>query len=399
MTRVQTILHHHLQLSKPHRTSFHLLLLAFLTCPHRHNLTQLAPFASRSRRSLSRLSQKPFPYQDFNSNLLGDSLANRPVIAALDCSFLRKAGKHTDQLGQFYSGADACAKRGLELCSLALCTLDHPTAYSLACVQTPDEPEFGTRMDFYAKFVVENAQHVEKFTKMLVCDGGFARETIISEVLTKTNLNIVTKLQRKANMRYLFKGEHIKKAGRKKLYEGKVDTNNPDPEKMPIVARLAGGIVRHFDVLYHFGFKRRLAVMIEMKENTLSRILCSTKLDISCDDMVMMYDARFQQEFMFRDCKQHFGLMHNQQRKSARIEFHLNMSMSARNVAKQEIEERWAARGGAREELVYSMEDYKWRKWAEHAAAQINARFGVPLDLIKSLPAFSPPHGDWMHAA
>lgn len=399
MTYVENILHHNLQLSKPHRTTFYLLLLAFLCCPHRHNLTQLAPFASRARRSLSRLSQKHFPYQDFNSHLLRDSLAGRPVIAALDCSFLRKAGKHTEQLGHFYSGADACAKRGLELCSLALCTLDHPTAYSLACVQTPDKPESGSRMDFYAKFIIDNHRHIEQFTNILVCDGGFARETIISEVTTKTNLEMITKLHRKANMRYLFKGDHVKKAGRKKLYDEKVDTKKPDPSKMPIVAVLKNGVMRHFGVLYHFGLKMNLAVVIDVKDEAVGRILCSTNLSRSADDIVKMYDARFQQEFMFRDCKQHFGLMQNQQRKSERIEFHLNMSLSARNVAKLEIEQHWAARGGAREELVYSLEGYKWRKWAEYAAEQINERFDVPLDLIKSLPAFSPPHDNWVGAA
>jgi hypothetical protein len=89
---------------------------------------------------------------------------------------------------------------------------------------------------------------------------------------------------------------------------------------------------------------------------------------------------------MFRDGKQHFGLTHCQQRESKRIEFHANTSLCAYNVAKLELEQQWKEQGGEPAQQVFSMADYKWLKWTERLAEELNANFGIPLDSVKSLP-------------
>lgn len=396
MTCVENILHHSLQLSKPHRTTFYLLLLAFLCCPHRHNLTQLAPFARRCRRSLSRLTQKDFPHLEFNAALLAPHLAHRPVIAALDCSFLPKAGKSTQHLATFYNGCHSRPELGLEICSLSLCTLDVPTAYSLVASQTPSSFDQGNRMTFYAKHVVSNACIIKRFTSILVCDGGFANEDFMTAVCG-AELDVITKLKKNANLSYLFNGPRTGKRGRPRVYDGKVRTSAPD--KLELVATLEDGTRRYSDVVFHNGLHRKLRVVIDCKEGKAPRILCSTALEMTSEFIVDAYAARFQQEFMFRDGKQHFGLTHSQQRKSKRIEFHVNTSLCAYNVAKLELEQQWKEQGGEPAELVFSMADYKWMKWKEKLAQELNANFGLPLDSIKSLPCLATPHHDWLDAA
>jgi len=39
----------------------------------------------------------------------------RTIIAVIDCSFLRKSGKHTEGKGYFYKGIAGKAEQGLEI--------------------------------------------------------------------------------------------------------------------------------------------------------------------------------------------------------------------------------------------------------------------------------------------
>ena len=65
-------------------------------------------------------------------------------------------------------------------------------------------------------------------------------------------------------------------------------------------------------------------------------LLFSTDLSLDAKQVVAYYKARFQIEFLFRDGKQHTGLMDCQARCKEAIHSHINASLTALNLLKLE---------------------------------------------------------------
>jgi len=59
-------------------------------------------------------------------------------IGAIDTSFIRKSGKHTDGLAMFWSGCDRKSKKGLEMSVITIVNIDANTAYGLDAKQHTD---------------------------------------------------------------------------------------------------------------------------------------------------------------------------------------------------------------------------------------------------------------------
>jgi len=85
-----------------------------------------------------------------------------PVIAAIDCSFISKAGKKTYGLDTFWSGAASRNKKGLEISLLALIDVFSGIAWSLDVTQTPPglsakqgEKNQYTRINFYLEQIFD----------------------------------------------------------------------------------------------------------------------------------------------------------------------------------------------------------------------------------------------------
>ena len=66
-------------------------------------------------------------------------------------------------------------------------------------------------------------------------------------------------------------------------------------------------------------------------------VLAFTDTEQPAREIVRFYQLRFQIELIFRDAKQLAGLCHCQARSQEKIDFHLNMSLAAVNVARLEI--------------------------------------------------------------
>jgi len=82
------------------------------------------------------------------------------LIAAIDCSFIRKSGKQTYGLDKFYNGSQGKAEKGLEISTLAVVDVTYNTAYNLSTRQTetltkPDE----TRVDQYLAHLQQERRH------------------------------------------------------------------------------------------------------------------------------------------------------------------------------------------------------------------------------------------------
>ncbi|MEM9300420.1 MAG: hypothetical protein AAGA64_18845 [Bacteroidota bacterium] len=85
-------------------------------------------------------------------------------------------------------------------------------------------------------------------------------------------------------------------------------------------------------------FKRnfRVVFLLNTKTNQYT-LLASTDIHLEARLIVKYYQLRFKIEFLFRDAKQFTGLTHSQARDDLSLDFHLNMSLAAVNIAQLKL--------------------------------------------------------------
>jgi hypothetical protein len=116
----------------------------------------------------------------------------------------------------------------------------------------------------------------------------------------------------------------------------------------------------------------------------LTALLFSTDPELEAELISRYYTARFQIEFLFRDAKQFTGLVDFQTRSQARIEFHVNASMTALNFLK--FEDRLLFQDD--NEHVISINSWKIRKFNEHQLERFIATLGLDLSCVKIHPHY-----------
>lgn len=93
---------------------------------------------------------------------------------------------------------------------------------------------------------------------------------------------------------------------------------------------------------------------------------------------------RFQIEFIFRDAKQFIGLEDCQARDLVKLEFHLNASLTALNLAKVETSQPHPGQ----ERFTFSMASVKQRALNQHFLERFIASLDLEPSLIKSHPNY-----------
>lgn len=311
----------------------------------RVNFTNLARYSAFAESSFRRNFSKFFDWLSFNLSLmaLGGLSFENPVIAAIDCSFISKSGKHTFGLDKFWSGVANQTKKGLEISLLALIDVCTGTAWSLDATQTPSglsaqEGQKGqyTRIDFYLEQILDLLPQL-KGVYYFVADGYYAK-TKVFNAFAQMGKKLITKLRPDANLRYLYQGEHPQgKQGARKKYDGKVNWKQLDLHKWTNIGRDLKYPHLHiyYQVLNSPHFKRNFGVVMLLNTKTQKYIvLASTDLRLDPRRIVQYYQLRFQIEFLFRDAKQFTGLSHAQARDQDKLDFHFNMSLAAINLVK-----------------------------------------------------------------
>jgi IS4 transposase len=153
-------------------------------------------------------------------------------------------------------------------------------------------------------------------------------------------LHPITKLRPDANCVFLYTGPHLKRRGRRRKYDGKV--NFHDLSRFEALGTLADKphINLYTALVWHVSLKRqlRLVVLVNRKEATKPRyiVLASTDLALDGHKLVELYVARFQIEFLFRDSKQFSGLTDCQSRAESVLDFHFNAALATLNLARAE---------------------------------------------------------------
>lgn len=317
------------------------ILLLFMGMRGRYNFLNLARYGNYSEQSYRNNFEQSFDYLSFNIELIKHS-CSKNLIIAFDPSYIPKSGKHTDHLGNFWSGASGKALKGLEIGGLAIVDVDNNTAMSLEAIQTPSSKELKEQdmsmVDYYAKIIIERSGQLTLLSKYMAVDGYFAKHKFIDSVTNNTGIHIVSKMRDDANLMYLYNGEQKKERGRPKQYEGKVDIKNIDKRRIRLVCEDDGYKV-YSGIVWSPGLKREIKIAyIEFWKNKKYTgryaVLFSTDLNLEASLIYNYYKSRFQIEFLFRDAKQYCGLTHCQGRSENKLHFHFNTSLTTVSLAK-----------------------------------------------------------------
>lgn len=147
-------------------------------------------------------------------------------------------------------------------------------------------------------------------------------------------LHIITKARSDANLMYVFKGKQKVGRGRKKLYEGKINTANIDKRRLAC-CYCDEDMKVYAAVVYCVLLKRTvLAAFIYYGEKKKPEIIISTDTNMDAMIMCKYYGLRFQVEFLIRDAKQHTGLEDCMARDEQKLNTHFNIAMTVVSVAK-----------------------------------------------------------------
>lgn len=389
METIKTILQQMPQISKPQLKFMLKLFLLLMYLRGRANFRNLSRYSDYHEKTFSRWYYRDFNFVEFNRLFLQQFIVKddkSPVmIAALDCSFIPKSGKHTEGLGKFYNGSQGKAEKGLEISTLAVIDLEGNTGYNLSTRQTQainnDEE---TRVDQYLDHLRQDYQALPKQVRYLATDGYYSKKKFIDGV-EELGLEQIGKLRHDSALRWLYNGEQ-KARGRKRLYDGKVKL--ADLNRFEFAGTQEDGTKLYTGVVNSPRFERNLRIVYLIKQvgnKVQTALLFSTDLDLNAKDLVRYYKARFQIEFLFRDAKQFLGLNDCQARDYESLHFHFNAVMTTLNLLKQEDE---LNQGSTSQGRVISIASWKIRKANEHLLERFSSYLGLDFSSIKCRPDF-----------
>ena len=396
MTIVNSILKQMPALGQPQRKFLETLFAAILALRGRVNGRNLSHYCHYSERTIARQFRRSFDWAEFHQRVINTALSpSSELISAQDASFIPKSGKQTFGLGHFFNSCASRAERGLEISTLAVISLTHRCALTLAVAQTrPAHLKAATRqeneetlIDFYNKQLSDNRHLLPVGVNYHCVDGYFAKKKYIDEVV-RLSLHPITKLRCDANSRFLFTGEHPKRRGRKRKYSGKV--NWQDLSQFEYLGTIKDQEHLHLytSVVWHVTIKRslRVAVVVNRKDQAHQRyiLLASTDLQLDGHKLVELYSARFQIEFLFRDSKPFTGLSDCQGRDQAVLDFHFNASLATLNLVRAE---ELIARSDSSPQ-VFSMASWKQRQFNERLLDLFIEKLAIDPTWVKNHPCY-----------
>jgi hypothetical protein len=394
MTIVNQILNHLPGVAKPQAKFLSTLFATILALRGHVNFRNLSRYCDYSERTIARQFRKPFDWPQLNHKAMAKVfLPTSTLIAAQDASFIPKSGKKTYGLDHFFNGCAGRTERGLEVSNLAVVDVTRNCAYTLSveqtlpCAELTKTDKEHTRIDFYLRQLRKHRHLLPAQVKYIAADGFFAKLKYVDGVRA-CQLDLITKLRCDADLRYLYTGERLKRRGRPKLYDGKVDFQ--DLSRFERLGAVADNehLYLYSVVLYHARLKRRLrvvvAVNIEKPDKPRYIVLASTDTELSGSELYQLYRARFQIEFLFRDAKQFTGLADCQARNKQALEFHFNAAMTTLNLARIEAVEAHESS----KQIIFSMASLKQCAFNERFIKRISEELALDLTAIINHKAY-----------
>jgi Transposase DDE domain len=396
------------------------------------NFTNLSRYSQLSEKTYRRQYHQEFCFIRLNAQLIEAAIpVGATCIGGMDCSFITKSGKATYGLDWFYNGSESRTQKGLEISVIAVIDVAGHRGYSLSVQQTPaalatrkakaqsshqqmtwamleqarqmleqlpnkettgvtvdnTAPDL-TRIDHYLKHLKDTYAYLPSHLKYWVVDGFYSKKKFVDGVVG-LNLQVISKLRRDADLRYLYTGVQ-KPRGAERKYDGKVQLS--DFSRWVHARRLEPHLDLYTLMVWHVSLKRkiRIAAVVDTRkpEKTGVALLFSTDLDLDAELILQYYKARFQIEFIFRDAKQFTGLCDAQTRQPQTLDFHFNASLTALNLAKYE-DQLCAIQGNQKQSLSpFSMASYKRVAFNDHLLERFISMLELNPTLIKSHPNY-----------
>jgi len=313
------------------------VFILFLSIKGRINFLQLARFGAFGEQRYRQQFEKPFPFLDFNKELVTTHGSGRYVIA-FDPSFINKSGKKTPGLGWYWSGCAGKSKRGIEIGGLAAIDIDNHTAFHLEAVQTIKNDEDQTLTYCYMNVIKERKETLLSISKYLVADAWFSKKPFVDDVMS-IKMHLISRLRDDADLRYICIEPSTGKKGRPRKYTGKIDIKNIDTEYFSLIEQNEESTI-YSAIVYSKALKRNIRLVyvkyIKLKGKQSIKLYFSTDIELNPLDILLFYQSRFQIEFLYRDSKQFTGLCDSQARSINKLHFHFNASLTAINIAKVE---------------------------------------------------------------
>lgn len=236
-----------------------------------------------------------------------------------------------------------------------------PTVQTPANLSTAEKGSY-TRIDFYLEQIVDALPCIKSIV-YFVADGFYAKEKVFS-ALQQQGKHLITKLRSDAHLYYLWLAPgQPKQRGASRKYAGKVNFQELKTWQDVGEDQKYSHLQLYSQHLYAKRYQRTLLVVLVLNTKTNKYILlASTDLQQDKQQVVTYYQLRFQLEFVFRDAKQFTGLTQCQAREEAKLDFHLNLSLSAVNIARLALQ---------KDQSYFNSMNALMRRQANHRIAEL----------------------------
>ena len=312
----------------------------------RVNFTNLARYSRFGEQTFRRHFQKGVDWVALNLTMLRLQVHPREtLIGVFDATFVPKSGTASYGVDAFFSSALGRATRGQEVSILGVVGTQSRRAFAVDATQTPPNlprPSGYSAVDVYIEQIQDTYPRLAALgVTCWVGDGFYAKKKVIDAV-TALGGTLITRLRSDANLRSLYTGPPLRRPGRPRRYDGKIQWTDidweaptgpacpfeeigrlPDRPEVEVWTTLANSP--------YFGRDLRIVVLRKPATGDCL-VLASTDLTQPAEEIVTYYRLRYQIEFVIRDAKQHAGLTHGQARSQDKIDFHLNASFTATNL-------------------------------------------------------------------
>ncbi len=395
MTCVSRTLAQMNQVFKPQQKAFTAFLGALMRFRGKATMRNLSKYGAGSERKLRRWASHVFNFIDLNRmHLSREKVIKRtphgiekgsPKQAILiDATFLRKSGHCTEGVNYFHNGSSRAVnklERGLEMTLLAVADLQERSAYALSMHQSLEKK--GT-LEIAKEQIKMNASKLRELAHHVVADGYYARESFVS-CLEAANFELITVLRNDASLRYL-NAEPYNGIGRPRIYGEKVDYNNLSSFEYHEGLRAQSKV--YSKIVNYSAWARDILVVIQVNPSGHRRIICSTDLTLSPQEVLDLYEVRFQIEFLFRDAKQHTGLGDAQVLDSQGLVHFANLSLVALNLLRIEDRKSAISQNILPDQYVYSINSLKIRNYNDFLLKRFIDTLGLNLNCAKVNTAY-----------
>lgn len=361
------------------------LMPLLLTIRGRHNFENLSRYGSSNEATYRVRYEKGFAFERFNEELIL-SMPQEERIIAFDPSYLPKSGKHTPGTSYFWSGCAKATKYGLEISGFASVGLQSRTAMHLYAKQTIGQESYDSLLDYYAGLVIDQADRLKTISDKLVADGYFWRKPFV-EAVSQAGFTLISKLPSNAILQYPYLGPKLKRRGRPRKYQGRVNRFALDMAHFTPCLQ-EGNMIAYQGKVYVKALDRLvkcLIVHITKKDGSVrAEAFFATDPTMDGAKVLECYRLRFQIEFLYRDAKQHTGLTECQARSEQKIHTHINASLTAVSLAK--AAHAWP--GSGQERKVFSLSSIKTQYSNEHLLHRFFAEFGIAPESYQNSPQY-----------